>query len=163
MSQVCSTCGEEKPPDAFPFRNKGKGIRHKICKQCHSDYRRRHYLENRTTYLRKAKRWNAENRHKRRVTVRRYIIEYLMNNPCVDCGEADPVVLEFDHVRGEKQANVSELVMTYASLETVKAEIAKCEVRCANCHRRRTARQHNAWVIEYRDEYLQGISQSGDS
>lgn len=57
---------------------------------------------------------------------------------CVDCGESDIVVLEFDHV-GNKRANVSELAWSMASLSRLEAEIACCEVRCCNCHRRRTA------------------------
>jgi len=65
-----------------------------------------------------------------------------MNHPCVGCGETDPVVLEFDHVRGEKKWNVA---MCYGrSMESLVEEIAKCEIRCANCHRRRTA-EHRGW------------------
>ncbi|MFL5733498.1 MAG: hypothetical protein ACJ78Q_09880 [Chloroflexia bacterium] len=51
------------------------------------------------------------------------------------------MVLEFDHVSGEKKGNISELALRYGSWETILAEIAKCEVRCANCHRRITAKR----------------------
>ncbi len=47
------------------------------------------------------------------------------------------MVLDFDH-RGAKKANVSDLVLQRAPLHEIRAEIAKCDVRCANCHRRRT-------------------------
>lgn len=67
--------------------------------------------------------------------------QYLEVNPCVDCGESDPVVLEFDHVRGEKLASISQLLRSTRSWAVVEAEMAKCEVRCANCHRRVTAKR----------------------
>jgi hypothetical protein len=54
------------------------------------------------------------------------------------CGEANPVVLEFHHVRGRKHDAVASLVRGH-EWWTVEAEIAKCEVLCANCHRIRTA------------------------
>jgi hypothetical protein len=56
---------------------------------------------------------------------------------CVDCGESEIVVLDFDHI-GSKTANVPMLARQGCSLERLKAEIAQCAVRCANCHRRRT-------------------------
>jgi hypothetical protein len=61
---------------------------------------------------------------------------YKSTHPCTDCGEADPVVLEFDHLGG-KDFNLS--TGGSRSLTLVIAEIQKCEVVCANCHRRRTA------------------------
>lgn len=64
---------------------------------------------------------------------------YLEEHPCVDCEEADPVVLTFDHVRGEKLGTISDLLRK-RGWEVVVAEIKKCEVRCANCHLRRHAR-----------------------
>lgn len=67
------------------------------------------------------------------------VYQYLTEHPCVDCGEADPIVLEFDHVRGEKRHGVKRMLAGTYSLKAVMEEIAKCEVRCANCHRRITA------------------------
>ena len=85
-------------------------------------------------------RHNREVREKKRVVV----LEYLKRHPCVDCGESDPVVLEFDHVRGEKKAGISKMLTNKVPLKTLLAEIAKCEVRCANCHRRKTYREWHA-------------------
>lgn len=68
---------------------------------------------------------------------------------CADCGEKDVLVLEFDHVRGSKVECVSVLVAKSAPLHTVKGELSKCEVVCANCHRRRTyLRQTNNWRVK---------------
>jgi len=55
----------------------------------------------------------------------------------VDCGESDPVVLEFDH-REDKRLIISKAVNNYG-IPGLTAEVAKCDVRCANCHRRKTA------------------------
>ena len=71
------------------------------------------------------------------------IIEYLSSHPCVDCGESDIVVLEFDHVRGEKCASVTTAVKNAWSEEKLRLEIDKCEIRCCNCHRRKTAKDFN--------------------
>ena len=71
----------------------------------------------------------------------RFVIEYLETHPCVDCGESDPCTLDFDHVRGDKKFCVSKRVNTASKWETILAEIEKCEVRCANCHRRKTAKE----------------------
>jgi hypothetical protein len=55
---------------------------------------------------------------------------------CVDCGEHDPVVLDFDH-RHDKRGSVAALAY-HCGEATLDREIAKCDVRCANCHRMRT-------------------------
>lgn len=72
-----------------------------------------------------------------------FIVEYLKVHPCVDCGESDIIVLEFDHVRGEKKFNISSVFHNGISLEKIKREIKKCEVRCANCHRKVTNKRGN--------------------
>ena len=71
-----------------------------------------------------------------------YLAQYLRDlktkTPCVDCGINYPYyVMDFDHVRGVKQANVMELVSTL-SKKKIDEEIAKCEIVCSNCHRIRT-------------------------
>ena len=65
-----------------------------------------------------------------------------MTHPCVDCGETDPVVLEFDHLRDKRFA--IRLSAHGRNWQTILDEIEKCEVVCANCHRRRTARRRGA-------------------
>ena len=73
------------------------------------------------------------------------VLSHLNSNPCVDCGERDVVVLQFDH-QGNKVANVSALIRA-GSEARLRAEIEKCEVVCANCHTRRTATTFNWWKL----------------
>jgi hypothetical protein len=71
---------------------------------------------------------------------------YLLSNPCVDCGEADVRVLEFDHQdREAKVLEVANMVKAGRSWAVVFAEVLKCDDRCGNCHRRRTLAQTNNW------------------
>jgi L-lysine 2,3-aminomutase len=73
-----------------------------------------------------------------RAVNRPQMIAYLQEHPCIDCQETDIRTLDFDHVRGKKKCNVSRMV-DYHKWETILQEIAKCEVRCANCHRKKTS------------------------
>ena len=63
------------------------------------------------------------------------ILMYLSTHPCVDCGEQDMRCLDFDHVRGVKSKCVT--AMNTASTKRLLQEISKCDIRCANCHRKR--------------------------
>ncbi len=49
------------------------------------------------------------------------------------------MVLEFDHLR-DKRFDIG-ASLPYRNWQSILDEIAKCEVVCANCHRRRTARR----------------------
>jgi hypothetical protein len=71
-----------------------------------------------------------------------FIYNYLLTHPCVDCGETRPPVLEFDHINNDKEFNISHMVSSAFSIKRIEAEITKCEVRCANCHRIKTAKQY---------------------
>lgn len=91
-----------------------------------------------------------DRRAQARTNAREFILAYLKEHACVDCGETDPVVLEFDHVRGTKHKDISRLVSQGASVAALEREIAKCEVRCSNDHKRRHRQQErtNASVAE---------------
>jgi hypothetical protein len=65
------------------------------------------------------------------------LVQFLSEHPCVDCGEDDVLVLEFDHM-SEKEFGIANGVRS-RSWDAVLREMEKCEVVCANCHRRRTA------------------------
>lgn len=69
------------------------------------------------------------------------LLAYLRGKACVDCGNTNVVVFEFDHVRGEKRADISKL-LKLRSWAPVAREMAKCDIVCANCHRIRTARRN---------------------
>src|SRR5579883_2735517 len=133
----CGKCSEIKPFTEF-YKSYTKRCGYgSYCKPCqHQHYKQRY--EYRTKILKQE--WQPF-KDEYRDRNRHFITEYLKKHPCVDCGETDILVLEFDHVRGKKEGNVSAMVNCAFSLEAVQREVAKCEVRCANCHRRRTAEQ----------------------
>jgi sRNA-binding protein len=61
------------------------------------------------------------------------------DRPCVDCGHRWPAVaMDFDDVQGIKKGNVAQMAGGGHSMKALVAEIAKCEVVCACCHRVRT-------------------------
>lgn len=70
------------------------------------------------------------------------MLELLKRSFCVDCGETDMVVLEFDHVNPAlKKFEISQAVRLGYNWDDVLEELDKCEVVCANCHKRRTSKQ----------------------
>lgn len=131
--KTCTACKQSKLLIEFPLSG-GNGRRSSRCKPCKNLYDR----EYSKTKLDKLKR-------RVKIKIRRsrnseYILNYLKSNPCIDCGESDPIVLEFDHITNKK-FNISEGKLY--SIEKIREEIEKCEVRCANCHRRKTYFQFN--------------------
>lgn len=95
---------------------------------------KKHYLTNRQAMIDRAAKFKKEAIKRNKA----HILQYLKDHPCVDCSESNPIVLEFDHVSGEKLANITDMVMRAMSIKNINLEIAKCEVRCANCHRIKT-------------------------
>ena len=139
MLRRCGRCGQLKPLEEFAWRRKNLGQRHNYCRPCHSAYHRQHYLANRQRYIDQAQ---ATKRRARREKTEQ-LLAYFATHPCIDCGETDPLVLEFDHVSDDKSFEVAR-AMSDKSWSTILDEIAKCEVVCANCHRRRTYRRRGA-------------------
>lgn len=130
-TKKCTKCGLEK--DESFFSKKSNTKLHSYCKECHSKYRREHYLANKAKYIKKA--------HTRKVAERMKIAEkiaQIKSVPCTDCGKTfHHCAMDFDHVENNKVANVSRLALD-STWERVKQEIDKCEVVCSNCHRIRT-------------------------
>lgn len=84
----------------------------------------------------------VQRRHRKHYYRRRnHVFAYKAERQCADCpdGTIWPAhVLQFDHVRGEKIGNVSEMIGQGRPLEVIDAEMAKCDVVCANHHAMRT-------------------------
>src|SRR5687768_7112789 len=87
----CSMCRELKSLDDFNRRSAAADGRQWNCRACNA-------------------KWHAENKerhnaliHARNSRLRtehaEKLLAYLLEHACVDCGETDPVVLEFDHLR----------------------------------------------------------------
>lgn len=125
----CGRCGESLPLAAF---NQMRDGLHHWCRDCFRAYfRQRGELH---------RRQSADARRIRVAMARRFVAAYLATHHCIDCGEGDPRVLDFDHL-GQKSALVSALAAWGAPQPRLEAEIARCAIRCANCHGRITARR----------------------
>jgi len=123
--RTCSRCKQNRA-DATKF----------WCRPCKQEYDREYWAKTKDV-RNTSKRLNQSNIRDRN---RQYIWNYLIYHPCIDCGNTNPIVLQFDHFEN-KVSNVADL--TSASLETLQAEIDKCVVRCANCHIIKTSVEQN--------------------
>ena len=126
MSRRCSQCEVTK---ALKFFSGTK----KTCRKCLTRQVVNYYARN-SSYRRACK----EGRRRRAEERQRFIYSYLLEHPCVDCGENDPLVLQFDH---EKKKSLCVTSMIPFGLKRLMQEIVKCRVRCANCHSRKTAQR----------------------
>lgn len=142
--KVCRTCGIDKPLTDY-HKNTGRkdGIQSR-CKACQKHYHRQHYLRNKET-VRKQLQINKQRYREETID---FLLSYFSTHPCIDCGETNPLVLEFDHVRGTKAHNMAELFSGKRKTALIEAELSKCDVRCANCHRIRTAKQRNWYMYQ---------------
>jgi hypothetical protein len=155
-NKTCSKCLTEKSVSDFSFRRKAikteNCLYHSWCKECVKAYDKNNYKYN--DDRRKA---TTERSIRYRDRNRQYVFDLLVKSKCKDCGAVNPVVLQFDHVRGEKAYDVSTLCRSSLSLDKLKEEISKCEIRCANCHLLKTAKQFKWWVAEQYEIYLRGF------
>lgn len=136
--RTCPKCRHPKDPEKdFNWRSKKKGTRQSICRQCQRKVNLKGYYDNPKPFRLRT----LAKRHESR----KRVFEILQGKSCVDCGENDLVVLDWDHVRGKKLAGIARMIMNGHSWAKIQLEMLKCEVRCANCHRRKTAREQG-WV-----------------
>ena len=134
VMKICSIC---KLPQENFYKNSNRpdGLQ-TYCKECSIARSKKRYQnfsdEQKLEMQNRAKQKSLQNKQ--------FLWDFLKEHPCVDCGEIDPIVLEFDHL-SDKKGCLSTLAGQGLGLETIKQEVNKCEVRCANCHRKKTATQ----------------------
>ena len=133
----CNHCGIYKDEEEFNWRYKYLGVRNKTCRECMVAFNRNYYKgEDGERHLQQVK----ERAKLARESARDFVYQYLLSHPCEECGERDPRVLEFHHV-GAKDMAITRMVTGGFSIERIQAEIAKCTVLCANCHRKITVEE----------------------
>jgi len=133
----CNHCKQEKAEEEFNWRFQKLGVRHKTCRECMKIFRKNWYEgDAHDRHLQQVK----ERKAAAREVSRQYVWDYLSTHPCVQCGESDPMVLEFHHKR-EKEFAVGVLASGGYPIEKIQSEIDKCDVLCANCHRRLTMKE----------------------
>ena len=135
------------------YRKQGKHIeREKAWRKEYNDKNKdrirathkKYYENNKDRCRALKKRWVANNQEKNRASVKKargnirsWFWEYKSTLKCSRCFESDPICLEFHHNgTGEKEINVSIMVVNGMSKENIFKEINKCTVLCANCHRK---------------------------
>jgi hypothetical protein len=138
MLKRCCTCRLELPVEAFSRRRASRDGLQSRCKACW-----------RADYLANTEQRKAVAAASARVALERHraaLTAYLASHPCVDCSESDIRCLDFDHRDPEhKVANVTLMVSMHWRWSRIEAEIEKCDVRCASCHRKRTSEQRGDW------------------
>jgi hypothetical protein len=137
---LCGRCRRLLPLSAFHQRSDRPGKPQSYCKPCRSAYHRewyaRSYARHRANVAELKRRYRQENKQ---------LLAAAKAVPCADCGGRFPTrAMDFDHVRGVKRGNVAQMVKDAASPVAVRAEIAKCDVVCANCDRIRTEQREVA-------------------
>jgi hypothetical protein len=131
MDLVCVACKKSKDETLFSFKNRKIGKRSSRCKECHKDYMKNHYEQNKITYKQRARKSNIVYKEE----VSKFLTNIKLNSKCNQCGENHPATLDFHHVDDEtKEFNIS--VPQGRSMEKIKKEIDKCIILCSNCHRK---------------------------
>lgn len=131
MTKLCGTCRKSKPPEDFNRKaSRADGLQ-EVCRECNRASSRDYYARNRARHVRII----VERTAMRRREAKEFLAAYLREHRCVDCGAADLRVLDFDHRPGSsKRKDVMAMVKDGFSIRKLSEEIAKCDVRCRNCH-----------------------------
>ena len=135
--KICTKCQEQLPEESFCFSNKALLKRRAWCRGCVKLYDIEAYKDGR-----KHNKNHKENNERIRNRNLAYLKNLLQSASCLDCGNTDWRLLEFDHI-GDKKSNVAALKS--GTLQKIIDEISKCEIVCANCHRLRTYTRCSSW------------------
>jgi hypothetical protein len=115
-TRLCVACRVVKPLTPEHWHRRGDGFQSR-CKPC-----------------------NQGTVRERQLSRQQAVAEYKESKPCADCGEFYPFyVMDLDHLpEFPKTAAISAMIAANAPLDRIFEEIAKCELVCSNCHRKRT-------------------------
>ena len=140
----CADCKEMKPHTAYNKLSRSPDGFQGYCQDCSRTRGRTSYRIHKDGGVRRTKQRNEDLRER---------IAKAKSVPCTDCGGTFPTVcMDFDHLPGfEKSYSIATMLRHRMAWKTVQAEIDKCDVVCANCHRIRTA----ARPQEIRDRLMQ--------
>lgn len=147
MLKQCSKCKEWKEEEEFSWKNKEQGKRHSQCKECRRKADKERYAND------PSRRQSVKDVHNNQVQfLKEYIKDVKEYSKCAVCGDDRWYVLDFHHLR-DKSFTISRKIREGCSLDTIKEEIAKCIVLCANCHRELHYKQQLENGNELEDEY----------
>ncbi|MDW4571504.1 hypothetical protein R8Z57_01785 [Microbacterium sp. M3] len=129
--KVCGTCRQSKAVTEFNRKSARVDGLQEVCRECNRKSSREYYARNREHHVQVI----VERTARRRIEAKSFLVGYLRDNPCVDCGVTDLRVLDFDHRPGTtKRKDVMAMVKEGFSIPKLWEEIEKCDVRCRNCH-----------------------------
>lgn len=124
----CYQCKLELSVESFWKLKRSKDGLQPNCKECGSKSGKICYYKNQANRIKRSSDWQKQ---------KNSFIASLKNKPCIDCGARHHYsMMDFDHIDNNKVMNVSK--MRNKSMDTLLAEIKKCELVCSNCHRLRT-------------------------
>lgn len=132
--KYCKRCDKTLPTSKFTkSANRYDGLQ-AYCRECMKKYRREHYQANKQPYKDRAR--------ARTKAVRQSVRDLKDSTPCADCNKQYRYwVMEFDHLPGEDKVDNINALSSKGVEKQLYAEIEKCELVCANCHRERTAKR----------------------
>src|ERR1700724_1272402 len=105
-TKCCPKCRLIKSASEFPRREPGRQSPSAYCKPCQRIYSRAHYLRNKPKHNYR----RTEHQREYRTRNREFLAQVLVRASCIDCGESDPIVLEFDHIAGTKRYDISKMI-----------------------------------------------------
>ena len=139
----CPRCKIEKCESDFSFKKNSKDNLQSLCKRCNNTQAKQYYKDDIKDHKSKVR--IREKLYQKKVLAKVQLIRHKLG--CAKCSENDPRCLDFHHlVASEKVANIS-LLTQRKSMKKIMKEIEKCEVLCANCHRK----EHIPLYIELED------------
>ncbi len=136
-TKKCGKCGKTKHLDEFAWSSRAANKKQPYCRECSNKLGRQNYQDNKERYFLQAKKRDKE--------MRDWLNEQ-KSVPCVDCaGVFDPICMDFDHLpEHDKVMDISKMRRRRMAWDKIKAEVAKCEVVCSNCHRLRSKQRWEA-------------------